>query len=86
MGKLICVKCHTVIRQIKSKCDFASICMDCARLAEESLTDEQRLAMANVGLDALIDEATGYQKDRPQDDLRQQLRKYSTKRLSQKQQ
>jgi hypothetical protein len=48
-------------------------------IAEE---DEKRLRkaeldLAKVGLDALIDEATGYQAERVPDELRKRYRQYS---------
>lgn len=38
-------------------------------------------ALANVGITALVDEATGYQKDRPKDELRLILEAYISKEL-----
>lgn len=40
---------------------------------------EARLALAKVGINALIDEATGYQEARPKDELKQMLGGYVTK-------
>lgn len=40
---------------------------------------ESRLALAKVGINALIDEATGYQEVRPKDELKQMLGSYTTK-------
>ncbi len=44
---------------------------------EPTLSSERRLALAKVGLNALIDEATGFQKERFKDPmaLRKMLRK-----------
>lgn len=36
----------------------------------------ERMALARVGLDALIDEATGYQELRPADELRSRYARY----------
>ncbi len=43
----------------------------------KKLTDDRkRLALAKVGIEALIDEATGYQQDRPKNALRRRLRRH----------
>lgn len=44
-----------------------------------SLDREKLLAQAKVGLDALIDEATGYQDERPSDELAKRYRDYGGK-------
>ena len=41
----------------------------------DNATDDERLQFAQVGINALIDEATGFQSVRKKDDLRQQFRK-----------
>jgi hypothetical protein len=53
-----------------------TICMDCVKKREGQLTPEERIAMAKVGLDALIDEVTGYQKFRPKGDLKKRYKDY----------
>jgi len=43
----------------------------------DAATPEQRAALAKVGVDALIDEATGFQKVRPRHALKERLRKHT---------
>lgn len=42
----------------------------------DSLPRAERLALAKTGIEALVDEATGYEKVRPPDELRKRLRKH----------
>jgi hypothetical protein len=51
-----------------------------ARDLEPRLSPDERLRMAQVGMRALIDEATGYQNVRPKDDLRKCARTGNSKR------
>ncbi len=53
-----------------------SICVDCAGKRIDVMSLEEQVAMAKAGLDALIDEATGYQSIRPKGQLRQGYDKY----------
>jgi len=53
-----------------------TICVDCARKRVAQLTPAQLVAMAKVGLDAVIDEATKYQQQRPKGELKRNFEKY----------
>lgn len=68
-----CVDCGKEIPQAP---DGTTICTDCATKRVAQLTSEQFVAMAKVGLDAVIDEATGYQQQRPKDALKRNFDKY----------
>ncbi len=76
MGAVTCIKCNRIMRRVKSTHNYASICPECAGKVSSTLPAEQRLAMAKVGLDALIDEATVYQYQRSAGDLKGRLKKY----------
>jgi predicted RNase H-like HicB family nuclease len=54
-----------------------SICQDCVTKLLEGKTPEELLALAKVGIDAVIDEATGYQDIRPKGNLKELHKKYS---------
>ncbi len=63
--------------------DGYTICLPCAsELIDHCATNAEICALAKVGMDALVDEATGYQKIRPRFDLQERLRKYHQKRLA----
>ena len=66
---VICLKCNKQIDPSKEK-QGISICMDCTTKIFNALPSDVIRAMAEVGIYALIDEATGYEKIRPKDDLR----------------
>jgi hypothetical protein len=53
-----------------------TICIDCADKRVQQMSPEERIAMAKVGFDALIDEVTGYQKIRPKGDLKKRHKDY----------
>lgn len=57
-----------------------SICQDCAGKAADGASPNDRLALAKTGLDALIDEATGFQDVRPKNDLAGRFRNYRGKK------
>jgi len=60
-----------------------TICVICAgEIVDHYATHDEMIALAKTGIDALIDEATGYQKIRPPNDLRERYKKYYGKRLS----
>ena len=69
-----CLNCGGFIKHDSS--NLSSLCMKCAGKLTEGLAIKERLAMAKVGLDALVDEATGYQEVRPKDDLAKRHEKY----------
>lgn len=46
------------------------------------LSEGERLALAKVGIEALVDEATGFQKVRSKDDLRRRLKVHLTDELA----
>jgi len=60
-----CIKCGKVTHHDGS--NRSTMCLECA--GEEVDKMSNKLAMAKVGLAALIDEATGYQDVRPPKDL-----------------
>ena len=53
-----------------------SICQDCVSILLEGKTIEELAALAKVGLDAVIDEVTGFQYVRPKGELKQRHEKY----------
>ncbi len=57
-----------------------SICQDCAGKAADGASPADRLALAKTGLDALIDEATGFQDVRKKGDLAGRFRGYRGKK------
>jgi crossover junction endodeoxyribonuclease RuvC len=46
----------------------------------DNMSTEELLAMAKLGMEALVDEATGYEKVRPPDFLKKQIKKYRGKK------
>ena len=56
-----CIKCE---RQ-----STTSLCADCASQLVDTKTPTELAILARVGLIALVDEATSYQKERLKDDL-----------------
>lgn len=68
-----CIDCGKEIPQTP---DGTTICQDCVEKRYAQLTPEQRLAMAKVGLDAVIDEVTEHEKTRPKGELKQRYNKY----------
>lgn len=70
---LYCIDCGKEISQTP---DGTSICLECVEKRAAQLTPEQRRAMARVGWDALIDEATGYEKIRDKHELKNNYEKY----------
>lgn len=62
--------------------DGDTICVLCAgEIVDKYATQEEACALARVGIDALVDEATGYDKIRPEDDLRERYKRYYGKRI-----
>jgi len=55
-----------------------SICEDCATELVKGKTPQELAALAKVGLDAVVDEVTGYQYIRPKGDLAQRHKNYQT--------
>ena len=53
-----------------------SICQDCVSNLLEDKTLDELIALSKVGLDAVIDEVTGYQNQRPRGDLAKRHEKY----------
>lgn len=68
-----CIKCGIGIGDKQG----ISICQDCVTLLLEDKTPEELVALAKVGLDAVIDEVTGYQSIRPKNNLAQRHKKYA---------
>jgi len=55
-----------------------SICQECVTALLENKTIGELAALAKVGLDAVIDEVTGYQNIRPKGELKQRYEKYQS--------
>ena len=53
-----------------------SICQDCVTILLENKTPAELVALAKVGLDAVIDEVTGYQSIRQTGELKQRHENY----------
>ncbi len=71
---ITCIKCGNRIGLLEST--FSTICQDCAGKLADDLSPNDLVAMAKVGLDALIDEAIGYQEVRPPKDLADRHKQY----------
>jgi hypothetical protein len=69
-----CIKCNKLLPPFEVKGD--TICADCVDNLITQATPDELGALAKVGFDALIDEATGYQKTRPKNDLQKRLAIY----------
>ena len=70
---VVCIRCGIEMDKIKTG---TSICLKCAGELTDSMSPTDRLAHAKVGLDAFIDEVTGYEKIRPHKDLSKRLKGY----------
>lgn len=68
-----CIECG---KDMDNKSNLSSICTDCAGKLADDLSPAELVAMAKVGLDALIDEVTGYEKVRPKGELKERHEKY----------
>jgi hypothetical protein len=76
-----CIRCKGHV----SGAEGETICVLCAsEIVDHYATTEEICALAKVGIYAIIDEATGYQKIRPKNDLRLELFKQINKRLPEK--
>lgn len=71
---IICIKCGGFISRDSS--NLESICVECAGKLVDDMTSEDLVAMAKVGLDAVIDEATGYQAMRHPQELAKRHKEY----------
>jgi len=69
-----CIKCGCFISHDSS--NLSSICQECAGKLADNLSPSELLAMAKVGLDAVIDEVTGYQSVRLKGELKERHKKY----------
>ncbi len=67
-----CIKCGVDMGGKPS----TSVCSNCATILAQGKSLEELRALAKVGLDAVIDEATGYQNIRPKKDLALRHKKY----------
>ena len=67
-----CIKCGIDIGDKQG----ISICQDCVTILLKDKTLEELAALAKVGIDAVVDEVTGYQYVRPKDELKQRHEKY----------
>lgn len=68
-----CIKCG---EKLNDKLG-TTICGECVDILLKDKTPQELIALAKVGLDAVIDEVTGYQKIRPKDDLKKRHEKYA---------
>jgi hypothetical protein len=72
-----CIDCGLEIPQTP---DGSTICQDCVGKRLDQLEVEGKwdvmLALAKIGCDAIVDEATGYEKKRARHELRQRYEKY----------
>lgn len=76
-----CIRCKGHI----SGAEGETICILCAgEIVDKYATWDEICALARVGIYALVDEATGYQYDRPKNDLRLELFKKINERLPKK--
>ena len=76
---ITCIKCGGFISHDNS--NLSSICQDCAGKLADALSTRDLIAMAKVGLDAVIDEVTGYQDVRLEGELRERHKRYGFSRL-----
>ncbi len=53
-----------------------SICQDCVTILLKNKSPEELVALAKIGLDAVIDEVTGYQNIRPKGELKERHQRY----------
>ena len=60
--------------------DGIFICQDCVTTLLKSKTLEELVVLAKVGIDAMVDEATGYQYKRPINDLSERHKGYREKK------
>lgn len=67
-----CIKCGVNMNDKPG----TSICQECVTLLLQDKTIDELVALAKVGLDAVIDEVTGYQNIRPKGELAQRHKKY----------
>lgn len=67
-----CIKCGADIGGAQGD----SICQDCVTLLLKDKTPQELLALAKVGIDALIDETTSYQYVRPKGELAERHKGY----------
>ena len=74
---ITCIDCGAVIRQHDD--GLTGICLDCAGKRADALSPSELVAMAKLGLDALIDERTGYQNIRKKGDLAKRYAGYKSK-------
>jgi len=67
-----CIDCSREFKGGKG----VSICPECVDKRVAELTPEKLIAMAKTGLDAVIDEVTGYEKIRGKSELKTRYNKY----------
>ena len=71
---ITCIKCSAFIGHNSGT--LSSICQKCAGELADELSPKDLMAMARVGLDAVIDEVTGYQEVRPEGELAKRHKEY----------
>ena len=67
-----CIKCGVYVGSKQGN----SICQNCVTLLLQDKTPQELLALAKIGIDAVIDEITGYQNVRPKGELAKRHEKY----------
>ena len=67
-----CIKCNGEMGGVKG----TSICQDCVTELLKDKTPAELVALAKVGIDAVIDEVTGYQNIRPKGELKERHKRY----------
>ena len=68
-----CIDCGEQITDGKKG---TTICSRCVDFRGSKLSPEQLAAMAKTGIDALVDEVTGYEQVRPRGDLKSRYDNY----------
>ncbi len=78
-----CIDCGKVLNDTPGK-TYHTICQSCVIDRANQLSPERLLAMAKVGLDAIIDEITEYQESRPKGELKKRYEKYLKEEMAKK--
>ncbi len=74
-----CIRCNGLVHGAEGE----TICVLCAgEIVDHYATWDEVVTLAKTGIDTLIDEATGFDKIRPPNDLQERYKRYYAKRLS----
>ena len=71
---ITCIKCGGFISHDSS--NLSSICQECVGELVDKASPAELLALAKTGIDAMIDEETGYQEVRPPKELSKRHKQY----------